>query len=290
MAEPVRESVRESVRVVCVTFHPGDELETFAVSLEGATSREVDLVLVENGTDPVLAEEVASRHGGRVVVSGENLGYGRAANLGAGSNTGDWLVVANPDLVWQPGSLDELLDAASRHPRAGSLGPAILNNDGTVYPSARALPSFRVGTGHAVLSRVWPGNPWTKAYLQDQETVESIEHSAGWLSGACLLLNRRAFEELGGFDEAYFMFFEDVDLGQRLGEAGWTNVYVPTARVVHDQGVSWRDKPTTMIRAHHASAELYLHRRYHRWYHWPLRVAISGGVRARAWLETRGTR
>lgn len=277
------------VRVVCVVYHPGDELEDFAASLARATTAPVELVLVDNGTDHAVAREVAERHGARVVVPGSNLGYGGGANAGASGAAQQWLVVANSDLVWEPGSLDALMGAAARHEGAGAFGPALLNLDGTVYPSARELPSLTQGAGHAVFARVWPSNPWTRAYQRRQEVVGD-ERVAGWLSGACLLLRREAFEAVGGFDTSYFMFFEDLDLGERLGLAGWQNVYVPGARVTHVGGTSWRARPATMISAHHRSAARYLTRRYHRWYEWPVRVAIRVGLKARELLELRAAR
>ncbi|WP_282948127.1 glycosyltransferase family 2 protein [Cellulomonas endometrii] len=282
-------AARPAVRVVSIVFHPGDELADFTRSLAAATTADVDLVLVDNGTDGAVADRLAAEAGGRVVRTGENLGYGGGANAGARGATQPWLVVANPDVVWEPGSLDTLLAAAERYPRAGALGPALLNEDGTVYPSARELPSLTQGVGHAVFGKVWPGNPWTRAYQRRQETAGQ-ERPAGWLSGACLLLRREAFEAVGGFDESYFMFFEDVDLGERLALAGWENVYVPSARVVHVGGVSWKARPARMISAHHASAERYLHRRYHRWYQWPVRAAISVGLKAREVVELRAAR
>jgi N-acetylglucosaminyl-diphospho-decaprenol L-rhamnosyltransferase len=281
---------RPAVRVVAVAFNPGDELEEFASSLSAASGAPVNLVIVDNGKDPSVVDDVASRHNAEVIRTGKNLGYGRAANLGAREGSEPWVVVANPDIRWEVGSLDELLAAAARHEQAGSLGPRILNLDGTVYPSARAIPSLTQGAGHAIFARVWPGNPWTRAYHQRQEEVRLTEHAVGWLSGACLLLRREAVASVGGFDDRFFMFFEDVDLGDRLGQAGWQNVFVPSAVVIHDQGASWRETPADMIHAHHRSAEQYLHRRYDAWYQLPIRVAISAGLRVRAWLETRERR
>lgn len=281
---------RPPVRVVCVTYHPGDELAEFAVSLGEATTRDVELVLVDNGTDHTVSRRVADEHGGRVVDAGGNLGYGRAANLGARGMGEGWLVVANPDVVWHPGSLDALLAAAERHPEAGALGPGVLNPDGTRYPSARALPSLTQGVGHALLGRVWPANPWTTAYQSRQEDVSTVERAVGWLSGACLLLRAEAFTQVGGFDESYFMFFEDLDLGERLGLAGWSNVHVPAVTVTHVGGTTWRERPAAMIRAHHASAAQYLTRRYHRWYQWPVRVAVRVGLAVRQSLELRAAR
>lgn len=278
------------VCVVTIAYNPGRELVKFAATLRGAAAGlGVDLVIVDNGEERELVDQVARRFGARVVRPGRNLGYGGAANLGAETMTAqhDWLLVANPDVAWQPGALKALVEAGERHPQAGSLGPRILNLDGTVYPSARALPSLTAGAGHAVFAHVWPGNPWTARYRQTQEVMGETEHPCGWLSGACLLVRREAWDQVGGFDTSYFMFFEDVDLGERLGEAGWENVYVPGAVVVHDQGRSWRDKPAAMIRAHHDSAEQYLTRRYAAPWQAPLRGALALGLRARCWWQAR---
>ena len=272
-----------TVRVVCVVYHPGPELDDFARSLDGAGGG-VELVLVDNGADQSRSRAVADEHGARLVVPGANLGYGAGANRGAAGADSPWLLVCNADLVLPPGAVDALVAAGEATPRAGSVGPALLNRDGTVYPSARELPSLTQGVGHALLVRLWPGNPWTRAYQARQETAGD-QRTAGWLSGACLLLRREAFEQVGGFDESYFMFFEDVDLGERLGRAGWTNLYVPSVRVAHIGGTSWRSQPAPMIRAHHDSAYRYLARRYCRWYHAPVRWALRAGLAARRTLE-----
>jgi N-acetylglucosaminyl-diphospho-decaprenol L-rhamnosyltransferase len=144
---------------------------------------------------------------------------------------------------------------------------------------------LRVGAGHALLSKVWPSNPWTRAYRQGDASRGVDERPVGWLSGACLLLRPEAFRAVGGFDVRYFMFFEDVDLGERLGEAGWANVFVPSATVTHLQGVSWKSSPAPMIRAHHASARRYLFDRYPRRRQAPLRAAIGIGLWLREQVE-----
>ncbi len=284
---------RPPVRVVCVTYEPGPELADFVTSLRGATTASTELVIVDNGTDHTVAGDVAREHGARLVVPGRNLGYGAAANLGARGATQPWVVVANPDVVWHEGALDALVDAAAARADVGAAGPTLLNPDGSRYPSARALPSLSQGVGHALLVRVWPANPWTRRYREGQEApggaASAPPRPAGWLSGACLLLRREAFEAVGGFDESYFMFFEDLDLGERLGGTGWTNLHVPAAQVTHVQGVSWRERPAPMIRAHHASARRYLSRRYGRWYQLPLRLALRAGLVVRESVELRRT-
>jgi N-acetylglucosaminyl-diphospho-decaprenol L-rhamnosyltransferase len=223
----------------------------------------------------------------QLLVTGENLGYGAAANRGV-AEFGDeygWVIVANPDIEWGKGSIDELLKAASRWPRGGSFGPLIREPNGEVYPSARLLPSLGKGVGHAVVGRVWRDNPWTKAYRQSDSEVR--ERTAGWLSGSCLLLRREAFDSVDGFDSRYFMYFEDVDLGDRIGQAGWQNVYVPTAEVVHIGGHSTSKSSAKMLEAHHLSAYRYMADR-HQGPEWkPLLAAIKAGLKLRLKLETR---
>lgn len=282
--------VPPAVRVVCVVFNPGPELEAFVRSLRTATSQSYELVLVNNGGPSTVVQELVDEGAARLVESGGNLGYGRAANIGAHGSVSPWLVVANPDVVWEPGSLDALLDAAARRPTAGSLGPRILNEDGTVYPSARAVPSLWLGAGHALLVRVWPSNPLSRRYRRENPADPGAERAVGWLSGALLLLRREAFEAVSGFDNGYFMFFEDLDLGERLGRAGWENVVVPSATVTHIQGASWKRTPEPMIRAHHASARRYVRRRYRRWFEAPVRWVAVLGLRVREQLEVAGAR
>lgn len=284
------EPLRPSVRVVCVTYNPGEVLATFLDSLGAATAAPVEVVLADNGSVDGAAEREAARTGARLLPTGGNLGYGRAANLGAEGFTGEWLVVANPDIEWQPGALDALVAAGARWPRAGALGPLIREPDGSTYPSGRALPSLRVGAGHAVFAKLWPGNPWTARYQRQQELTAATERVCGWLSGSCLLVRTEAFRAVGGFDPGYFMFFEDVDLGDRLARAGRESVYVPTAEVTHLGGHSWRSAPESMITAHHDSALRYLSSRYHRWYHAPLRAALAIGLSLRERLEIRAAR
>src|SRR5690606_880902 len=139
---------------------------------------------------------------------------------------------ANPDLVLTRGSLDKLIAVGEEDNRIGAVGPATLTAEGEVYPSARAVPSLRNGVGHALFANLWIGNPWSRAYRNDT-TDEPVRRDAGWLAGACVLVRRAAFEEVGGFDTKFFMYFEDVDLGYRLGKQGYRNVYEPAAVVTH---------------------------------------------------------
>lgn len=137
---------------------------------------------------------------------------------------------------------------------------------------------------HAALHRVWPGNPWSTRYRNDSPEHVS-RRDVGWLSGACVLVRRTAFESVGGFNPAYFMYFEDVDLGDRLTKAGWRNVYDPAAVVTHIGGESTKRESATMLRAHHRSAALFMSNQYPHWYQWPVRVVVRVGLAVRLRAE-----
>ncbi len=280
--------------VVTVTYSPGPHLDRFLASLSHATDRPVTVVMADNGSTDGAPEEALARYPNtRLLRTGGNLGYGSAVNRAVSEypkdkNDNDFFVVANPDVQWGPRSIDIMLEAAARWPRAGSLGPLIRDPDGSVYPSARHQPSLVRGGMHAVVGPFWKSNPWTAEYRQERQ--EPSERAVGWLSGSCLLLRRSAFEEIAGFDERYFMYMEDVDLGDRLSRAGWQNVYVPSAEVLHDKGHATGKDPARNLAAHHRSTYTFLADRYPRRWQGPLRWTIRSSLAARAGLVVRNSR
>jgi N-acetylglucosaminyl-diphospho-decaprenol L-rhamnosyltransferase len=276
-------SAQTPLRVVAVTFSPGDALTDFLDSLAAATVRPVEVVLADNGSTDSAPERAAVRHSHvRLLRTGGNIGYGAAANAGLADLREGYAVIANPDVRFEPGSIDELLAVAERWPRAATIGPAILTPAGDLYPSARDLPLLSTGAGHALLGWAWPANPWTARYRREREAPR--ERTAGWLSGSCLLVDLAAFWSVGGFDPGYFMYFEDVDLAERLGRRGWLHVYAPSAVVVHEGGHATRRDPHRMQRVHHTSALRYLSRQYPGGRNLPLRAALTGGLVARMLL------
>jgi N-acetylglucosaminyl-diphospho-decaprenol L-rhamnosyltransferase len=274
------------VRVVVVTYSPGESLAAFLTSLRTATTSPYDVVLADNGSVDG-APEAAEGPGVTLVRTGGNLGYGRGANAGAMGAAGEWLVIANPDVVWSPGSLDVLLDAGLRWPGAACLGPAIRTPDGQLYPSARAFPSLGRGIGHALFGWFWPSNPWTRSYRA--EVGKPVEGPTGWLSGSCMLVRRLAFEQAGGFDPSYFMYCEDMDLCRRFAEAGWQNVYVPSAVVTHVGAHATSRAAAVMVAEHHRALYRYLSRQYAGPRYVLVRAVLAAGLFLR-YLLARGVK
>jgi N-acetylglucosaminyl-diphospho-decaprenol L-rhamnosyltransferase len=279
--------------VVTVTYSPGPHLDRFLASLAHATERPVTVVMADNGSTDGAPEEALERHpDARLMRTGGNLGYGTAVNRAVAEylegSDAEFFVVANPDVQWGPRSIDMLLEAAERWQLAGSLGPLVRDPDGSVYPSARHQPSIIRGGMHAVVGPMWKSNPWTAAYRQ--ERFEPSERAVGWLSGSCLLVRKAAFDEVGGFDERYFMYMEDVDLGDRMGRAGWQNVYVPTAEILHDKGHATGRDPGLNLAAHHTSTYTFLADRHPGWWQAPLRWAFKSALTVRAGLVVGNSR
>lgn len=278
-ADPSRE-----VGVVIVTYSPGETLATFLDSVAGATQRPVRIVMVDNGSTDGSVEQAASAGRAELLRAGGNVGFGSAANIGVAALPAeiDFVLIANPDVILDTGSIDTLLTAAAENPKAGAVGPAIRTPAGKLYPSARRLPTISDGVGHAVFGWVWPRNPWTRRYRAEDEKVG--RRAAGWLSGACLLVRRNAFDDIGGFDQRYFMYFEDIDLADRLSKAGWVNLYVPDATVEHLGGhAAGRDR-RRMLDEHHRSAYRYLADRRSAPRQAPVRLLLKAGLAIRAFV------
>lgn len=278
------------VAVITVTYSPGRHLRAFLDSLPGATTRGVHVVLADNGSTDGVPEKAASTSDSvEYLPTGGNLGYGTGMNVGArhlrpardaGDIDAQYLLLSNPDVVFGEGSVDAMIACMERHPDAAAVGPRIVEPDGTIYPSARAVPTLRNGIGHALFGQIWPSNPWTRSY-QDNADMGS-ERAAGWLSGSCLLVRWDAFDAVGGFDERYFMYMEDVDLGDRLVRAGYDNVFCPSAEITHAQGHVASQHPEILLPAHHESAYRFQADRLPHFWQAPIRLVLRLGLAARA--------
>jgi N-acetylglucosaminyl-diphospho-decaprenol L-rhamnosyltransferase len=277
------QEVDETVACVTVSYRSGEALSDLIASLERSKVLPRETVIVNNEAADRLTVG-SERIKLTVIEAGRNLGYGSAVNLGVRSldPSVKWILITNPDVRLGADALTRLLKTAREMPSAAAWGPKVRDSKKHVYPSARELPSLRNGVGHALFANAWPKNPWSRRYRGGARPSGESWRETGWLSGSCLLVRRSTFEALGGFDESYFMYFEDVDLGKRLQESGWQNIYVPSATVVHTGAHSTSTSAKSMRRVHHQSAYLYLARKYHAWYLWPLRLALRIGLSLRS--------
>jgi N-acetylglucosaminyl-diphospho-decaprenol L-rhamnosyltransferase len=276
---------------VVVNYESGPDLARCVTDLRAAGLHE--LVAVDNGsTDGSLAAAVSAVPGLEVVRPGSNLGYGAAVNRGVAASMSPLVLVCNPDLEVPPGAVGALVAALDSDPGVALVGPLVRTPEGDRYPSARRFPSMVDAAGHALLGLFAPDNRFTRNYQRSELDDAAAEvRSVDWVSGACFLVRRAAFEAVGGFDESYFMYAEDVDLCWRLGKAGWRVAYAPEAEVTHLQGRATDHHPYRMIIEHHRSLLRFASRSSAGWRKalLPL-VAVGVAVRAGLACISRATR
>lgn len=249
---------------VVVNYEAGDALVGCVRSLlaDRSAGAAPEVVVVDNGSsDGSVARLRAVHPEVRVVDVGGNVGYAAAANRGIAATTSPVVAVCNPDLVVRPGTAAAML-AAFADPGVGAAGPRVLDPDGSIYPSARRDARFVDAVGHATLGLIWARNPFTRRY-RELDADPSMARDVDWVSGAALWLRRTAVEQVGGWDERFFMYLEDVDLGCRLREAGWRVRYEPAGEIVHVQGLSTDRRATRMIIEHHRSSYRLAAKRWH---------------------------
>ena len=213
-----------------------------------------------------------------------NLGFAGGNNVAFRHARGRYVVLLNSDTVVRPGWLTRLVDYGDSHPRAGLVGPKLLNPDGTLQYSCRSFPSLGAGVfRHTPFEWLAPKNRFVGDYLMrdwDHDSPREVD----WLSGACLMARRAMIDEIGGLDERYFMYFEDVDWARRAHNAGWEVHYVPEPAIIHEIGKSSDRRPKRMIVMHHESAYRYFCEHSRLGKNGGARLLLASGLAARAGL------
>jgi len=248
---------------VVVNFESGPLLLDCIRSLLADTSAGTpEIVVVDNGSsDGSIAAPGAELPDIPIVDPGTNVGYSAAANRGIAATSAPIVAVANADLVVEAGLAGALSARLDAEPDLAAIGPALLNPDGSQYPSARTQASNADAVGHAVLGRLFPRNRFTRRYRQLDERWDR-PRDVDWVSGALIFFRRAALDSVGGWDERYFMYMEDVDLCWRLQRLGWRIAYEPSGRATHVGGVSTARHPYRMIAEHHRAVYRFAARRW----------------------------
>ncbi len=239
------------VTAVIVSYNVSDLLVTCIDSLRADGVE--NIVVVDNASSDDSVSAVRA-HDPRVEVIAlkRNIGFAGAANRGVAQTSTPYVAVLNPDLLLEAPVCKVLVESLMRDPGLGLVGPRITTPDGVLYPSVRTFPDLVDAAGHAFLHFFWPSNPFSKRYRMlewDHECPADVD----WVAGTFIMVRREAWDAIGGFDESFFMYLEDVDLCRRLHEAGWRVGYDPAATVIHVIGCSTDQTPYRMIAVHHSS-------------------------------------
>ena len=279
------------VSAILVNYNAGRELAMALQSIaDDMAAQPWEAVVVDNASSDGSAGEVAAfAPHARLVQNRQNVGFARGVNQGLAATAASTVLIMNPDCRLEQGAFGVLNGELQRDEGVALVGPRILNPDGSVQGSARGDPDMLTGLfgRSTALRRALPNLAVSKRNVVADAGGGSTD--VDWVSGACMLARRSALERVRGFDERYFLYWEDADLCRRLRGEGYRIRYVPTATAVHRVGHSSRVVRSSAIRAFHESAYLYYSTHVATTAS-PKRLAAKVLLAARCWLMLQQSR
>lgn len=249
-----------TIAVAVINYNTREHLAACLASV--MPERATQVIVVDNGSTDGSPEMVEREHPAVELVRAPNEGYGAGANAAVRHARTPYVLVLNSDTRLHPGALRGLAGYLDTHPNAGMVGPRLVNPDGTlqpsIYPTPAPLAELMRWTSLARLARLVPA--WRDKYLVDQghDRAEAV----GWVVGAALAIRKAAFEAVGGFDTAFFMYSEEVDLAYAMQKAGWEVHFAPAATVTHFGGASTEAYRAEMMARLFASMHLFYQKHY----------------------------
>ena len=242
--------------VVVVSYNSRDTLRACVEPLAGLDG--ISVIVVDNASPDRSLEAIADLPV-RAIASEDNRGFGAGCNLGLAAGTAPFVLFLNPDAYISEGALQRLADVLVSEPDVGIAGPRTIAADGVLVPSMRRYQ--RAGSvwatalfAHRFIKRA----AWANEIVKSSDMYEHAA-DAEWLSGGCLLVRRSVIESVGGFDEGFFLYNEDMDLCARVRATGYRIRYEPTALVRHEGG---RSAPRTALFAVLARSRMRFARRH----------------------------
>jgi N-acetylglucosaminyl-diphospho-decaprenol L-rhamnosyltransferase len=229
-----------TLSVIIVSWNVRDLLEQAldAVLTAGTHTPDLEIIVVDSASSDGTPEAIRIRYPQvRLIASDENLGFAKGNNRGIVEAHGDFLLLLNADTVVRGDALAILINYLQEHPNVGMVGPRILNADETTQSSRRRYPTLPV----LFLESTWlqslaPRQQLDHFYVAD--IADSEEQIVDWITGAAMLVRREVLNDIGGLDEGFFMYSEELDWCHRIGNAGWKIAYTPAAEIVHYGGKS----------------------------------------------------
>jgi GT2 family glycosyltransferase len=225
-------SGRPDIQAIVVTFNSAAHVRACVVSLQ---ANDVRIAVVDNGSRDDTANIIRAEFSDVLLIeTGENLGYGKALNIGAVNTTSEFVLLANADTVFPANSVQRLVEFLRDHPRAGVAGPQQLFPDGAwersygdvqgIAEAAKALLGV-TSILNVLRRRFWRHGPRRPKRV-------------GYVDGAVMMVRRKAFDQIGGFDSDFHYYCEDADFCLRMRKAGWSVFTVPSVNVTHVRGGS----------------------------------------------------
>lgn len=229
---PVRTSI------ISVSYNNEDSIESFISSVLKNISKDDELIIIDNNSSDSTVDKISKFKNVTLILSDKNLGFSKGNNLGIKKANGQYLFFLNPDTKLEKPVLDDLIDFYEKVD-AGIVGPKLIESDGRVQPSVRKLPNFWGAFQEYILGV-------KDSYIQYvPKTDQPIE--VGAVYGAAVLISKELFEKIHGFDERYFLYYEDIDLCRKVKKAGKKIYYFPAVSVKHIVGGSKSDLDRALL-------------------------------------------
>ena len=265
------------ISVIIINWNTKDLLRNCLASLSHfENDLKAEIIVTDNASEDGSREMVSSDFPGVTLhVNSSNLGFGAGNNRALPLATGRYILFLNSDTIVNPLALEKMVRYADKNPDIGILGPKLLNEDGSLQYSCRRYPQIAMAFfRNTPLGRLFPNNKYTNNYLM-QDWDHSEPRDVDWVSGAALMIRRDLLNQIGSFDEEYYMYCEDVDLCWRANNAtsgelftkkgvpsNWRVIYFPDAVIQHLIGKSSDQAPTRMTYEFHRSQYLFYKKHY----------------------------
>jgi N-acetylglucosaminyl-diphospho-decaprenol L-rhamnosyltransferase len=224
--------------IIIVSWNVRDLLAACLSSIQGAQIM-TQVIIVDNASADGSAAMVAAQFPWvRLIANDDNRGFTRGNNQALPLATGRYVLFLNPDTVVLGDALATMVAYLDAHPAVGALGPQLRYGDGSLQSSRRRFPTLMTALFESTpLAWHWQKNPWARRYHMDDRSAD-VAQPVDWVVGAALLARREVLDQIGGFDEGFFMYSEELDWCRRAVSAGWQIVYLPTAQIIHYEGRS----------------------------------------------------
>lgn len=234
-----------SFDIILVNYNSTDHLlacvKSIYHSLTGVSSK---IIVIDNDSKDNVEQVTASFPNIQLIKNTTNMGFAKAVNQGIGKGSLPYIMLLNPDTSISEDFFSKALEFMEQHPDVGIVGPKILDPDGSVQGSARSFPTplTAIFGRTSLLTRLFPNNPISRQNILTTGFDGQSTVPVDWISGAGMLVRRKAIDKVGLMDERFFMYWEDADWCKRMWEAGWKVIYYPVISLTHHVGTSSRKK------------------------------------------------
>ena len=254
------------ITVIIVNYNVKYFLEVCLHSvIRAAKNTAIEIIVVDNNSTDDSCAMVREKFPSVILIENkDNKGFSKANNQGVAIARGEYILFLNPDTVMPEDFFDKTMAYMDAHPKAGALGPRLIDGKGLFAPDAKkSFPSLSVAIFKTTgINKLFSKSPYFNKYyavhIGERETAP-VEV----LSGCCMLIRRSAMDEAGGpFDEDYFMYCEDVDLSYRIQKAGYHNIYFPDVDLIHYKGESTRKMTLSYVRIFNEALVTFVKKHY----------------------------